>query len=87
MGIEENIRRIRTNMLDAAEKSGRDVKEIELIAVTKYVDKDRILKALECGISTVGENRVQELTAKMDDSVYGNARVDSKKSRLNCKNS
>ena len=76
MGIEENIRRIRTNMLDAAEKSGRDVKEIELIAVTKYVDKDRILKALECGISTVGENRVQELTAKMDDSVYGNARVD-----------
>lgn len=76
MGIEDNILRIRTNMRDAAVKSGRDVKDIELIAVTKYVDKYRILKALECGISTVGENRVQELTEKMDDYVYGSAHVD-----------
>ena len=32
---------------------------VKLIAVTKFVDLERIRQAVEAGISNVGENRVQ----------------------------
>lgn len=35
-----------------------------LIAVTKFVEPDRILEAIDSGISDVGENRVQEFLEK-----------------------
>ena len=40
---------------------------VELIAVTKTVDVDRINDAISCGITHIGENKVQELLSKYDD--------------------
>ncbi|MGN0451647.1 MAG: YggS family pyridoxal phosphate-dependent enzyme [Acutalibacteraceae bacterium] len=48
----------------AAEKSGRDISEITLLAATKTVDADTINYSIEKGITHIGENRVQELLSK-----------------------
>jgi len=46
----------------AAQKSGRSAKDITLVAVTKTVEPERIMKILDEGVVDLGENRVQELT-------------------------
>lgn len=66
MSIRENYLTIRENMEKAAAAAGRSVDEIKLIAVTKFVEEARIAEAIDCGAAAVGENRVQELTGKLD---------------------
>lgn len=68
--IAENIAAIRTRMDDAARKAGRDPKEILLCAATKMNDADRVREAVAGGVDCCGENRVQELTAKLADRAY-----------------
>lgn len=46
-------------------KSGRQ-DDVEIIAVTKTVDVDRIKEAINLGLKNIGENRVQELIKKYD---------------------
>ncbi len=41
-------------------------KGVELIAVTKTVDAETINDAIKCGITHIGENKVQELLSKYD---------------------
>lgn len=62
--IASNIDRVKERIKKAAERSGRSADDIVLIAVTKTVDVERIKAAVNCGIKDLGENRVQELTAK-----------------------
>ncbi|MBR3382395.1 MAG: YggS family pyridoxal phosphate-dependent enzyme [Clostridia bacterium] len=64
--IAENFRRVRDNVAEAAVKSGRSPGAVRLIAVTKFVETERILPALEAGCLEVGENRAQELRDKYD---------------------
>lgn len=64
--IEENIRGIRHKMDLAAQKAGRDPKEVELMAVTKTVPPEIVNIAIQHGITLLGENRAQELTSKID---------------------
>ena len=66
MSIRENYLTIRENMEKAAARAGRDVNAVKLIAVTKFVEEARISEALDCGVTAVGENRVQELTGKLE---------------------
>lgn len=47
-------------------KSGRENDKVEIIAVTKTVDTDRIQEALDLGLKNIGENRPQELIKKYD---------------------
>jgi pyridoxal phosphate enzyme (YggS family) len=49
----------------AAERSGRNPSEIRLIAVTKTVDTEAIREAVEAGLRTFGESRVQEAREKV----------------------
>lgn len=65
--IEENYKRIRSNMQEAAVKSGRDENSVRLMAVTKTVDSIFINHALSLGIDLIGENRVQEFLGKRDE--------------------
>ncbi|HOE57129.1 MAG TPA: YggS family pyridoxal phosphate-dependent enzyme [Bacillota bacterium] len=62
--IRDNIMSILGNIKDVCMRTGRDPDSVTLIAVTKTIDPDRINYALECGIRNIGENKVQELTAK-----------------------
>ena len=62
----ENYRKIRASVDEAAISAGRLPEDIELMAVTKFVDTDRIKAAIEAGAVSCGENRVQEYLQKAD---------------------
>ncbi len=63
--IRENIKRIRNQIKEAAEWSGRDPEKILLLAVTKTVAPEVIEIAIEEEIRAFGENRFQEASAKI----------------------
>ena len=67
--FDENFTDIKNRISAAAVKSGRDPKDIMLLAATKTIDIDVINHAITSGISLVGENRVQEFLAKNDSLV------------------
>lgn len=75
MSLEENIARVKANMAKAALEAGRDPAEITLVAATKVQTSDTIRSAIAAGVTVCGENRVQELTAHLDDYAYDGARV------------
>ena len=75
MSIAENVARIRAEMEAAALACGRDPKEIKLCAATKMNDADAIRQAIATGVDCCGENRVQELTAKLAENAYEGAPV------------
>lgn len=64
--IDENYKRITYNMQEAAAKYRRPDEKIHLMAVTKTVDPVAVNHAIGLGITLLGENRVQEYTAKKD---------------------
>jgi len=64
--ISENLNEIRTKIAAAARKSGRDVSDITLIAVTKTYSPDMINEAIDNGVTDIGENKVQEIVEKYD---------------------
>ncbi|MBP3313874.1 MAG: YggS family pyridoxal phosphate-dependent enzyme [Oscillospiraceae bacterium] len=59
----------------AAEKAGRDPKEILRFAATKMNDSARVRAAVEAGVDVCGENRVQELVQKSLENAYAPAPV------------
>ena len=65
MSIAENVAQVRANMADACRRAGRKEDEVKLVAVTKYVEEDRIAEAFACGLKTVGENHAQEVRDKL----------------------
>lgn len=75
MSLEENIARVKASMARAALEAGRDPAEITLVAATKVQTSDTIRAAIAAGITICGENRVQELTAHLDDYAYDGAKI------------
>ncbi len=65
--VEENLKQIRSNIAAAAERAGRDVSDVRLMAVTKTVPVEIINHAISLGVDFIGENRVQELNSKFDE--------------------
>ncbi|HEV2475585.1 MAG TPA: YggS family pyridoxal phosphate-dependent enzyme [Candidatus Dormibacteraeota bacterium] len=63
MNVADNLRRIRGDI----ERAGRDPDEITIVAVTKGFGADMCREALSAGLTILGENRVQEALAKMDE--------------------
>lgn len=64
MNIKENLAVVRENIRLAAQRAGRNPDEIRLVAVSKTYPAEDILKAYECGVREIGENRVQEMCEK-----------------------
>lgn len=64
--IFENVKVIKENAEKAAKVSGRDISEIRIVPATKTVSPERINLLYDCGITEIGENRVQELLEKYD---------------------
>lgn len=56
--------RVLAAIADASERSGRDPSSVTLVAVTKTVDTVRVRAAVTAGLTTLGENRVQEAAGK-----------------------
>ena len=64
--ISENIKSIREKIDNAAQKAGRDPKDVLLLAVSKTVDVPRIKAAVAEGLDELGENHVQEIMEKYE---------------------
>ena len=73
MSIAENIQSIRSRMAAAAEKAGRDPRDILLVGASKMNDAAACRAAIAAGIDALGENRVQEMTAKLAENAYAGA--------------
>ncbi len=70
MSITENVAAIKENIARAAIAAGRDPKEILLCAATKMNDANAVREAIDAGVDCCGENRVQELTQKLQENAY-----------------
>ncbi len=64
--INENLISINEQIKREATDCGRQTTEIQLIAVTKTYGEDLINEAIDCGVTDIGENRVQEIMEKYD---------------------
>lgn len=75
MSIEENVRRIRQEIAQAALEVGRNPADIRLCAATKMNDAQAVRRAIAAGVDCCGENRVQELAAKQAENAYAGVPV------------
>jgi len=73
MSIAENIVQVRANIAQACRDAGRDVSEITLVGASKMNDATACREAIAGGIDALGENRVQEMTAKLAENAYDGA--------------
>ncbi|MGZ6275990.1 MAG: YggS family pyridoxal phosphate-dependent enzyme, partial [Syntrophales bacterium] len=64
--VKANIEIIRAAIARAALRVGRNVSDVRLMAVTKTVDDDRIMEAIEAGVDIIGESYVQEAKRKIE---------------------
>ncbi len=73
MSIRENIERIRREIDAAARETGRTGRDITLVGASKMNDAAACQEAIAAGIDVLGENRVQEMTAKLEQHAYDGA--------------
>ena len=66
MSIRDNLEMVKERIAKAALSKGRDPSDILLVAVSKTVEPERILEAVEAGVTDLGENRVQEARDKIE---------------------
>ena len=64
--VDENLKLIRENVGEAAEKCGRKAEDIRIMAVTKTVAPEIVNHAIELGLDLLGENRFQEYLSKAE---------------------
>jgi pyridoxal phosphate enzyme (YggS family) len=67
MTISENLEGVKTRIADAAAKSGRALSDIELVAISKTHEAEKVRAAHEAGQSLFGESRVQEARIKIPE--------------------
>ncbi|MGH2408041.1 MAG: YggS family pyridoxal phosphate-dependent enzyme [Candidatus Limnocylindrales bacterium] len=63
-GFRERAAAVRRTIADACARVGRDPIGVRLVAVSKTVPPATLRSAVAAGITTLGENRVQEAAAK-----------------------
>lgn len=63
--ISANMKHVQERIDAACAKSGRDTKEVTLIAVSKTKPVEALMEAYEAGARDFGENKVQELLDKI----------------------
>ena len=66
MSLAERIALVNEKIAAAARQAGREPSEVTLVAATKG-------QAIAAGVTICGENRVQEMTAHLDDDAYAGA--------------
>lgn len=61
----DRLEAINQRIAAACHRAGRDFFDVTLVAVSKTVEPERIRQAIEAGVRVLGENRVQEASAKI----------------------
>lgn len=62
--IASRFEAVRRHVADAADCVGRAPEDVTIVAVTKTVGPEEVRKAIEAGVTHMGENRVQEFLGK-----------------------
>lgn len=65
--VAENLERVREQIARAAAKANRSVDDVELVAVSKTHEAEKVREAVEAGQTLFGESRVQEARVKIPD--------------------
>jgi pyridoxal phosphate enzyme (YggS family) len=63
--VAENLERVQAQIAEAAQKSGRAPEDIELVAISKTHEAEKVRAAFDAGQQLFGESRVQEARAKI----------------------
>ena len=63
--VGENLDRVRVQIEEAARRSGRSTNDIELVAISKTHEAEKVRAAFDAGQQLFGESRVQEARAKI----------------------
>jgi PLP dependent protein len=66
VSVAERFAAVRERALRAAERVGRDPRDVTIVAVSKTFTADVIAEALDAGVTDLGENRAQELAQKVE---------------------
>lgn len=64
--VRENLIKVQQKIDEACERSGRDPKEVTLIAVSKTKPIEMIEEAIDAGKTHFGENKAQEMKEKYE---------------------
>ncbi|MEA2191784.1 MAG: dependent protein [Solirubrobacteraceae bacterium] len=67
--VRRNLVELHERIAAAAARGGRDARDVELVVAGKYVAVEELGVLAEAGIAVVGENRAQDLQAKV--AAYG----------------
>ncbi|MBS5646460.1 MAG: YggS family pyridoxal phosphate-dependent enzyme [Lachnospiraceae bacterium] len=62
--VKENLSIVEQNIQKACARSGRDRREVQLIAVSKTKPVEMLMEAYDCQIRDFGENKPQEIREK-----------------------
>ena len=65
--VTENLRKVEKKIESACTRAGRDRNDVTLIAVSKTKPVEMMREAMQCGIVTFGENKVQEIVEKQKE--------------------
>ena len=63
--IAHNLEQVRSKIVEAAQKCGRAPDEIQLVAVSKTHEAEKVRAAFDAGQEIFGESKVQEARAKI----------------------
>ena len=63
--VTANLERVRAEIARAIDRSGRSLADVELIAVSKKQDAEKVRAAFDAGQPFFGESKVQEARAKI----------------------
>jgi pyridoxal phosphate enzyme (YggS family) len=67
MGLSERLAAVNDQIAAVCARTGRATSEVTLVGVTKTFSPEIIKSAIESGLRTLGENRVQEASTKITD--------------------
>ena len=65
--LKENYEEVQKKITEACKRAGRNREEVTLIAVSKTKPVEMMREAMQCGIVTFGENKVQEIVEKQKE--------------------
>lgn len=66
MGIKQNLESVQARIRKAAIRSGRCESDITLLGVTKYAPDEDVSELIAAGLTTLGENRVQNAVKRAE---------------------
>lgn len=65
LDVQQRWETLRTRIGEACDRADRDPSDVRVVAVSKKQPPEVVAEAAACGLSTFGENRVQEAAAKI----------------------